>query len=44
MQIEGGWAYLLPWIVCIIVGKIVILFGKLVTSLIKMGINPSFWR
>ncbi len=42
MQIEGGWAYLFPWTICIIVGKIVLLFGKLIPSLIKMEINPSF--
>jgi hypothetical protein len=28
MQIEGGWACLLPWIICVIIGKIVMLFGK----------------
>jgi hypothetical protein len=42
MHIEGGWAYLFPWTICIIVGKFVLLFGKLIPSLIKTEINPSF--
>jgi hypothetical protein len=43
MKIKGGRACLLPWIACIIIGKIVMLLGR-VPSLIKMGINPSFWK
>jgi hypothetical protein len=50
MQIEGGWACLLPWTICIIVGKSVLLLGKVLTNkdgnkfIILEGIaNQGLW-